>query len=64
MNELIDRSGFKSFDKVKDVLKKSYPEMKDKEIRRVVDERLHDRRVSIITMDISLMKSLTSESIG
>ena len=47
MDEMMDKSGFKSFGKLYPLMKKNFPNMSKKEIREVVEKRLHDRRMKL-----------------
>lgn len=50
INDLIDRTHFKSTSKLYPIVREQYPQMKHKEIDEVVKKRLHDRHLKIKQM--------------
>lgn len=47
MEDLIDRSHFKSFSKLYPLIHEKYPNMKKKDIEEVIKKRLHDRKLKM-----------------
>lgn len=48
VNALIDKSHFKTFDKVEKVVKQKYPEITSKELRQILRDRAKDRHLKLM----------------
>ena len=46
INKEIDKLRFRTFNKIYHVIKKRHPNIKDSQLRKIISERLHDRRPS------------------
>ena len=56
VNKIIDKTRFRTFNKVRDVVRKDYPDITDKELRDIISRRNHDRRPSRVRNKIYQVK--------
>ena len=56
INKEIDKLRFRTFNKVYHVIKKQHPDIKDSQLRKLISERLHDRRPSKQTQRVYQVK--------
>ena len=62
INNIIDKSHFKTFDHVENSVRKQYPDVKNKTIKKVISNRLHDKFIKQRKIEPYYVKIFSSQT--